>query len=77
MAKVNRDFGDKYMNQIDVKCIKTRYDYFEDYWMIDGVPIVAYLDQHKSASLSVFGSSLGLLPAWSGKLILYAKRAKH
>lgn len=53
------------MNHIDVKPIKTQYDYFEDYWIIDGVPIVSYLDQHKAVSFS----ALGLLPAWSGKLV--------
>lgn len=57
------------MNRIEVKSIKTCYDYYEDYWIIDGIPITTYLDQHKSDSLSVFNSLLGLLPAWSGKLI--------
>ncbi len=53
------------MNHIDVKPVKTQYDYFEDYWIIDGIPIVSYLEQHKLLSFP----TLGLLPAWSGKLI--------
>lgn len=53
------------MNHIDVKPVKTQYDYFEDYWIIDGIPIVSYLHQHTSLSFS----ALGLLPAWSGKLV--------
>lgn len=56
------------MNHIDVKPIRTQYDYFEDYWIIDGVPIVSYLEPFKPISFSVFGSFLGLLPAWGGKL---------
>lgn len=59
----------QYMNHINVKPFKTRYDYFEDYLIIDGIPIVSYLEQHKPVSLSMFHSLLGLLPAWSGKLI--------
>ena len=59
----------QYMNHINVKPVKTRYDYFEDYLIIDGIPIVSYLEQHKPVSLSMFHSLLGLLPAWSGKLI--------
>lgn len=55
------------MNHIDIKPIKTQYDYYENYWTIDGVPIVSYLDQHGADFLS--GSFLGLLPAWSGKLV--------
>lgn len=57
------------MNHIDVRRMKTQYDYHEDYWVIDGVPVVSYLEQHKTPAPSAFGSMLGLLPAWSGKLI--------
>lgn len=57
------------MNHIEVKQIKTCYDYQEDYWVIDGTPITSCLDRHKPDRLSAFGSLLGLLPAWSGKLI--------
>lgn len=58
------------MNRIEVKSIKTPYGYDEDYWVIDGIPITTYLDQQKPNSLSIlFGSLLGLLPAWSGKLV--------
>lgn len=60
------------MNHIDVKSIKTCYDYPEYYWIIDGKPITFYLDefiQNKSIStLLRFGSILGLLPAWCGRL---------
>lgn len=57
------------MNNIEVKQVKTYYGYQEFYWIIDGRPITAYLEQHRPDSLSAFGSLLGLLPAWSGKLI--------
>lgn len=55
-------------NRMEVKKVKTCYGYEEYYWMIDGKPITAYLNADNS-SLSCFGSLLGLLPAWSGKLI--------
>lgn len=57
------------MNHIEVKYIKTCYDYYEYYWVIDGEPITVYLDRNNTGSLSAFGSLLGLLPAWSGELI--------
>lgn len=57
------------MNRMEVKQIKTRYDDQEDYWVIDGTPITSYLDCHKPDCLRAFGSLLGLLPAWSEKLI--------
>lgn len=61
------------MNHIEEKNIKTRYDYFEYYWIIDGKPVTCYLDEyiqsHPENSLSRYGSMLGLLPAWGGKLI--------
>lgn len=57
------------MNKIEGKKVKTRYGYEEFYWVIDDRPITLYLEQHKPDSLSAFGSLLGLLPAWSGKLI--------
>lgn len=70
MGKSEEKFWGANMNHIDVKPIKTHYDYYEDYWIIDGVPIVSYVEQHRpGSSLSVFGSLLGLLPAWSGKLV--------
>lgn len=57
------------MNCMEVKSIKTCYDYSEYYWVIDGKPITTYLEHHRIKSLSVFGSLLGLLPAWGGELI--------
>ena len=57
------------MNHIEIKHMKTCYDYDEDYLVIDGTPITTYLERHKPTSLAMFGSLLGLLPAWSGKLI--------
>lgn len=57
------------MNCIEVKSVQTQYDYNEDYCVIDGIPITTYLDQHQPNSLSMFGSLLGLLPAWSGRLV--------
>lgn len=57
------------MNDIQVKRIKTCYGYYENYWMIDGRPVTEYLEQTKTGSICVFGSLLGLLPAWSGELI--------
>lgn len=57
------------MNYIEVKRVKTCYDYSEYYWIIDDKPITSYLEHNKTSSLSDFGSLLGLLPAWSGKLI--------
>lgn len=61
------------MNHIEVKNIKTCYDYAEPYFVIDGEPITAFLDacvrQQKQSSLFPFGSLLGLMPAWTGRLI--------
>lgn len=61
--------GDNCMNYITVKDIQTQYHYYESYWIIDGIPIVNYLEQYKTDSLNWFGSLLELLPTWSGKLI--------
>ena len=57
------------MNTLEAKLVKTCYGYDEFYWVIDGHPITAYLEQHRPESLSAFGSLSGLLPAWSWKLI--------
>ncbi len=61
------------MNHIEVKNIKTCYDYSEYYWIIDGKSVTVYLDEYLQEglipSLSNFGSLLGLLPAWGGELI--------
>lgn len=60
------------MNRIEVKQVMNRYDYPEPYWIIDGKPITAYLDeaiQRKPIpDIKRFGTLLGLLPAWSGEL---------
>ncbi len=60
-------------NKIKVEAVKTCYHYMEHYWIIDGKPIVEYLDNYIKAglclALSRFGSMLGLLPAWNGRLI--------
>ncbi|MDE7298612.1 MAG: XRE family transcriptional regulator [Lachnospiraceae bacterium] len=59
------------MNRIEVKNIRTCYDYSEYYWLIDGKPITVYLDEWKQSSSNMLfntGSLLGLLPAWGGKL---------
>lgn len=59
-------------NRINVKYIKTCYDYPEYYWMIDYKPIVDYLDEYIADGLcprlSQFGTMRGLLPAWTGDL---------
>lgn len=62
------------MNEIKVKRVKTEYDYLEDYWVIDGKPIVRYVDEYfietKGCKDTLWtGSMMGLLPAWSGKLL--------
>lgn len=61
------------LNKLEVKNIKTCYDYSEYYWMIDDKPIVEYLDEYIKEGLcpelSFFGSMLGLMPAWTGELI--------
>lgn len=57
------------MNRIEVKQVKTCYDYSEYYWIIDGMPITEHLDRCPKGSLANFKTLLGLLPAWSGKLI--------
>ncbi len=60
------------MNIISVASVQTLYDYEETYWMIDGKPIVQYIDEYrkqgKCEQLNKFGSMLGLLPAWTGML---------
>lgn len=60
------------MNRIEVRNVKTCYDYSENYFIIDGRPLTSYLDEfvrnHSGSSLEKFGSLLGLLPAWGGKL---------
>ena len=33
------------MNRIHMELVKTIYDYREYYWMIDGRPIVRYVDR--------------------------------
>lgn len=52
---------------------KTQYNYEEYYWVVDGKPIVEYIDEfikeNEEQDLSGSGSFLGLLPAWEGKLI--------
>ncbi len=61
------------LHTIEVQSVKTRYDYPEDYWIIDGVPVVEYLDdfvkEGRCPGLAVFGSMLGLMPAWNGELL--------
>lgn len=60
------------MNTIDVQPVTTIYGYPESYWIIDGKPLIQYLDEYvhdgKCPALERFGSLLGLLPAWSGEL---------
>lgn len=60
------------MNTITMEPLKTLYDYGEYYWLIDGKPVVWYLDEAVKAGkcprLEAFGSLLGLLPAWTGEL---------
>lgn len=62
-----------YMNHIEVKSIKTCYDYSEYYFLIDGKPVTVCLDEYIQCnavnSLSAYGSMLGLMPAWGGELI--------
>lgn len=65
------------MNRIHMELVQTIYDYGEYYWMIDGRPIVRYLNEAVSAGacprLEVFGSLEGLLPAWTGELVWKAE----
>lgn len=60
------------MNHIEVRSVKTCYDYSENYFIIDGKPLTFYLDEFvqncSGSSLEKFGSLLGLLPAWGGEL---------
>lgn len=60
-------------HNIQMGFIQTVYSYREHYWMIDGKPIVTYLDEWVREGLcpelELFGSLLGLLPAWTGQLI--------
>lgn len=60
------------MNKIEVKNVRTCYDYSEHYWLIDEKPITYYLDEwiqnNPINRLSNMGSMLGLLPAWGGGL---------
>lgn len=61
------------LHTIEVQKRKTRYDYPEDYWVIDGISVVEELDRFaregQFSELVGFGSLLGLMPAWSGKLL--------
>lgn len=61
------------LHTIGVQSLKTRYEYPEDYWTIDGIPVVEYLETYvkegQCPDLSVFGSMLGLMPAWNGNLL--------
>ena len=65
------------MNTIKMECRKTIYSYPEYYWIIDGKPIVEYLDEMVKSGLcpqmEPFGSVLGLLPAWTGELLYAAE----
>ena len=65
------------MNRIHMELVQTIYDYGEYYWMIDGRPIVRYLNEAVSAGacprLEVFGSLEGLLSAWTGELVWKAE----
>ncbi len=60
------------MNHIEVRKIKTCYEYSQNYFIIDNIPITTYIDsfvkEKDNSSLSGYGSLLGLLPAWSGEL---------
>lgn len=60
------------MNRIEVRSVKTCYDYSENYFIIDGKPLTLYLEEFvqncSDSSLGKFGSMLGLLPAWCGEL---------
>lgn len=60
------------MNHIEVRKIKTCYEYSQNYIIIDNKPITIYIDsfvkEKDNSSLSEYGSLLGLLPAWSGEL---------
>lgn len=61
------------LHRIEVQERITCHNYPEDYWIIDGISVVEYLEDYVRAGLcpglSVFGSMLGLMPAWSGKLL--------
>lgn len=49
------------MNRIEVKQVKTCYDYSEYYRIIDGIPITEHLDRCPKSSLANFKTLLGLL----------------
>ncbi len=61
------------LNILSVKLIQTRYHYKEWYWIIDGIPVVNYLEEHVMQEIKekveFRGSFLGLMNAWTGKLI--------
>ena len=57
------------MNYIEVRPIKTKYNYSEFYWVIDGKPITEYMDNHKPRGFSECNSFMGLLPSWCCNLI--------
>lgn len=50
------------MNRIEVKQVKTCYDYSEYYRIIDGIPITKHLDRCPKGSLANFKTLLGLPP---------------
>ncbi|RGZ00439.1 XRE family transcriptional regulator [Clostridium sp. AM58-1XD] len=60
------------MNRINMELVKTVYSYGEHYWVIDGRPVVQYVDEAvmegRCPGLKAFGSLLGLMPAWTGEL---------
>lgn len=63
----------KELHTIEVQSRKTCYGYPEDYWIIDGISVVEYLEKYvkegRCPALSMSASMLGLLPAWSGLLL--------
>lgn len=65
------------VHSIHMAAVRTIYPYEEFYWIIDGKPIVSCLEHWvrsgKCPDLEVFGSLMGLLPAWSGQLLWAAE----
>lgn len=65
------------INQIQVVYKQTKYSYKEYYHCIDGKTLVEYLEEQVSFDiknkLKYNGDFLGLMPAWSGKLIMTAE----
>lgn len=61
------------VHSIRIAALQTIYGYQEHYWLIDGEPIVSILErwvqEGRCPNLEIFCTVMGLLPAWTGKLL--------